>query len=113
MAGLHEVIVSDNGLSKDLVLKQVWPKVISDGLAPPDVIVKYSIQGVTDSAVIEATNRAWALNPKTVQDLLAGKKKAAGAIVGAVMRELKGKASPQVINARVVELLVEERQKGD
>ena len=113
IAQLHALIVADNGLSKDLVFKQVWPKVVADRLAPEDVVKKYSIEGALDSAVIDATDRAWANNPKTIEDLLAGKKKAVGAIVGAVMRELKGKASPQVINARVAELLEIERQKGN
>ena len=111
VAEMHMLITGDNNLSKDLVLKQVWPKVMEDGLSPQDVVAKYGIEGVDDSAVIAATDRAWAANPKTVTDLLAGKKKAVGAIVGAVMRELKGKASPQIINARVAELLELERAK--
>jgi aspartyl-tRNA(Asn)/glutamyl-tRNA(Gln) amidotransferase subunit B len=109
VAELHQLITGDNTLSKDLVLKQVWPQVIADGLSPRLVVEKYKIEGVDDSAVIAATDAAWAASPKTVSDLLAGKKKAAGAIVGAVMKALKGKASPQVINARIAQLLEEER----
>jgi aspartyl-tRNA(Asn)/glutamyl-tRNA(Gln) amidotransferase subunit B len=109
VAGLHELISADNTLSKDMVLKQVWPKVIAEGLSPAEVVSKYKIKGTDDSLVIEATNRAWAANPKAVADLLAGNKKAAGAIVGAVMKELKGKASPQLISSRVAELLSDAR----
>ena len=109
VAGLHDLIVAKNGLSKDLVFKQVWPKVIAEGLSPAEVVTKHEIEGVDEGAVIEATDKAWAENPKIVQDLLGGKKKAQGAIVGAVMKALKGKASPQVINRRIAELLEGER----
>jgi aspartyl-tRNA(Asn)/glutamyl-tRNA(Gln) amidotransferase subunit B len=107
VAELHQLVAADNGLSKDLVLKQVWPKVIEDDLAPAEVVAKYGIEGADASAVIEATDAAWAANPKAVADLLAGKKKAAGAIVGAVMKATKGQASPQEIKARIAELLKE------
>ena len=38
-------------------------------------------------------------------DILGGNKKAAGAIVGAVMKATKGQASPREINARIQELI--------
>ena len=108
---LH-ALIAEAKLPKDLVLKQVWPKTVDEGLSPRAVVAKYQVEAVDESAVEAATDQAWAENPQAVQDLLAGKKKALGAIVGAVMRTMKGKASPQVINARIEALLERERERG-
>jgi aspartyl-tRNA(Asn)/glutamyl-tRNA(Gln) amidotransferase subunit B len=96
-------------LPKDLVLKQVWPSVAAEGLAPRVVVANKGLEAVDPEAVRQATDEAWAKNPKIVADLLAGKKKAAGAIVGQVMRATKGQASPREVNARIQELLAEAR----
>ena len=45
--------------------------------------------------------QVFAQNPKSVADYHAGKEKALGFLVGQVMRELKGKADPQTVNAAV------------
>jgi len=101
---LHELIAS-KALPKELVLKQVWPKVVSEGLAPKAVVAKHGIQAVDEAAVRAATDAAWEANPQAVADLRGGKQKARGAILGAVMRATKGQASPQAVNARIDELL--------
>ena len=44
-------------------------------------------------------------NPETVADIRGGKKKAAGAIVGQVMKETKGRANPGLVNRLIVELI--------
>jgi aspartyl-tRNA(Asn)/glutamyl-tRNA(Gln) amidotransferase subunit B len=49
--------------------------------------------------------RALDANPKAVADLKAGKQKAAGAILGFVMRETKGRANPALLNEILEELL--------
>ena len=105
-AELHAVIAAGE-LPKDLVFKQVWPKVIADGLPPREVIAKHGIEAVDDSEVIAAVDQAWADKPKIVADILGGKQKARGAIVGAVMKATKGKADPQTINARIDALIAE------
>ena len=46
-----------------------------------------------------------AANPKSIEDYRAGKEKAFGFLVGQVMRELKGRASPQVVNQTIREKL--------
>ena len=104
---LHRLLVEQT-LPKELVLKQVWPKVAEEGLSPSAVIAKHGIAAVDEGAVRAATDAAWAANPKAVQDLREGKQKARGAILGAVMRATKGQASPQAINARIDELLAQE-----
>ncbi|MBL4847789.1 MAG: hypothetical protein JKY65_19925, partial [Planctomycetes bacterium] len=104
---LAELVALMGELPKDLVLKQVWPKVVKEALSPREIVAKHKIEAVSADAIREATDAAWAANPKAVADLLGGNKKAGGAIVGAVMKATKGKASPQEINARIQELLAE------
>jgi aspartyl-tRNA(Asn)/glutamyl-tRNA(Gln) amidotransferase subunit B len=106
VAELHQVI-AEGALPKDLVFKQVWPRTCEEGLSPREVIAKHGIEPVDASAVIAAVDQAWADKPKIVADILAGKKKARGAIVGAVMKATQGKADPQAINARIDELIAQ------
>jgi aspartyl-tRNA(Asn)/glutamyl-tRNA(Gln) amidotransferase subunit B len=50
-----------------------------------------------ESAIVSAVDRALAANAKSVADYKGGKKAAFNALLGAVMRETKGKANPQVV----------------
>ena len=106
-AWLAELLALVGELPKDLVLKQVWPKVVAEGRSPREVVTQHGIKAVDEDALRQAVDAAWAKNPKAVADLRAGKKKAAGAIVGAVMKATRGQASPKLINARIQELLAE------
>ncbi|HBP17365.1 MAG TPA: Asp-tRNA(Asn)/Glu-tRNA(Gln) amidotransferase GatCAB subunit B [Planctomycetes bacterium] len=107
-AWLAELLALVGELPKDLVLKQVWPKVAEEERSPREVVSKHGIKAVDEGALLKAVDEAWAKNPKAVADLRAGKKKAAGAIVGAVMKATRGQASPKLINARIQELLASE-----
>ena len=104
LAALHG-LVSSGALPKELAWKQVWPRVVEEGLPPADVIARHGIAAADGGAVDAAVDAAWAGNEKARQDLLAGKDRARGAIVGAVMKALKGQASPERINARIDALL--------
>ena len=108
VAELHGLVASGK-LPKDLAWKQVWPKLVEEGLPPAAVIQKHGIAAADEGAVDAAVDAAWAANDKARADLLAGKERARGALVGAVMKALQGKASPQRINARLDELLREAR----
>jgi len=110
-AWVAELIGLMSELPKDLVLKKVWPKVIKEELSPREVVAKHTIEAVSADAIREATDAAWAANPKAVADILAGNKKAAGAIVGAVMKATKGQAGPRDVNARIQELVKEAQDR--
>ncbi len=113
VADLHAMI-SGKKLPKDQLLKEVWPKTVEEGLAPSAVAAKYGIQALDEGLVVAETDKAWAANPRSVEDLVAGKDKARGAIVGAVVRAFKTspqKPDPAVINARIEALLAEERAR--
>ncbi|MFA5160226.1 MAG: Asp-tRNA(Asn)/Glu-tRNA(Gln) amidotransferase subunit GatB [Candidatus Omnitrophota bacterium] len=65
-----------------------------------EVIVKEKgLTQVSDTGLIEkAVEKAIAANPAAVVEFKAGKQKALGALVGAVMKETGGKANPQLAN---------------
>lgn len=108
VADLHRLI--SGVLPKDTVLKEVWPKVLEEGLSPSAVVEKYRIEALDESAVQAEVDKAFAANPKAVEDLLAGKDKARGAIVGAVKKVHK-RASPQTIDRRIDALVAAERAR--
>ena len=58
-----------------------------------------------DSALDSAVKNAIAANSKAVEDYRSGKKKALGALVGAVMKETRGQADPAEVNKRIIRAL--------
>jgi len=65
-----------------------------------DVIVKEKgLVQVSDTGLIEkAVEKALLANPAAVAEFKAGKQKALGALVGAVMKETGGKANAKVVS---------------
>ena len=62
---------------------------------------------VNDEGVLRSViERIIAANPKSVDDINAGKLKAMGFLVGQTMKEMKGKADPASINAILNDLLL-------
>ena len=66
----------------------------------PEVYVKENnLSTKADAGELEAVVvKAIEANPKAVEDIRAGKGKAIGAIVGFVMKEMKGKCDPGEVN---------------
>ena len=63
---------------------------------------------VDDSSLVEeVVAKVIADNPKSIEDLKAGKAKAKGFLVGQTMKALKGKANPQTVNKVLDEKLKE------
>ncbi len=69
-------------------------------------IEKLGLAQVSDEGQIKAwVEAALAANPKAAEDLRGGKERAAGSIVGAVMKMSGGKANPGVVNRLIKEAL--------
>lgn len=67
---------------------------------------EHGLEQVNDNGLVrEVCARVLAANPQSVADYKGGKDKAFGFLVGQVMRELKGKANPQAVNAILSQLL--------
>ena len=63
--------------------------------------------GLVTALVEQVVDRVLAANPQSVTDFRGGKEKAFGFLVGQVMRELKGKADPKLVNALLRQKLAE------
>ena len=89
------------------VAKEVFEKaVFLDDLDPVQYVADNNLSTKADSGELEAVvKKAIEANPKAVEDIKNGKGKAVGAIVGYVMKEMKGKCDPGEVNRLISELL--------
>jgi aspartyl-tRNA(Asn)/glutamyl-tRNA(Gln) amidotransferase subunit B len=94
----------DSGRINDTLARQVLDGVLAGEGEPAEVIAARGLEMVSDdSALAEAIDRAIAANPDVADKIRAGKVAAAGALIGAVMKEMRGQADA----ARVRELVLE------
>jgi len=90
--------VSTTTAKEVLVADEVW----SGEIAPAAYIERHGLLIVQDEGAIEdACRKAIEANPKAAADVKAGQEKALGVLMGAVMKETKGKAP----TAKVQEIL--------
>ena len=79
--------------------KEVLGKMVETGKSAPEIIAEEGLSQITDEgALIALVDKAIAANPKAVESFKNGKTQALGAIVGWVMKETKGQASPEKVN---------------
>ncbi|MBO5751041.1 MAG: Asp-tRNA(Asn)/Glu-tRNA(Gln) amidotransferase subunit GatB [Kiritimatiellae bacterium] len=87
-------------------LKELLPEIFEKGGDPEAIVKERGLGAVSDESAIEAfVEEAISANPKSVADFKAGKKAAAGFIVGQVMKLSKGKADPKTVGALVAKKL--------
>ncbi|MGH3318472.1 MAG: Asp-tRNA(Asn)/Glu-tRNA(Gln) amidotransferase subunit GatB, partial [Nocardioidaceae bacterium] len=71
---------------------------------PDDVVAARGLADVSDdTALLAAVDEALAANPDVAEKIRGGKQAAAGALIGAVMKEMRGQADA----GRVRELILE------
>ncbi len=86
--------------------KRVLQAMYGTGEEPADLVERLGVGQVSDTAALEeVVRRAMEANPSAVEDIKAGRKKAAGAIVGWVMKETRGTANPGVVNELLSRLI--------
>jgi aspartyl-tRNA(Asn)/glutamyl-tRNA(Gln) amidotransferase subunit B len=89
----------DAGKISGSAAKQVFKVMFEKGGDPDNIVQDMGLTQVSDeSAITEAIARVIAANDKAVTDFKAGQEKSFGFLVGQVMKEMQGKANPQVIN---------------
>jgi aspartyl-tRNA(Asn)/glutamyl-tRNA(Gln) amidotransferase subunit B len=94
----------DAGRLTDSMARQVLDGVLAGEGSPEVVATARGLEVVSDdSALTEAVDRAIAANPDVAEKVRGGKVQAAGALIGAVMKEMRGQADA----ARVRELVLE------
>ncbi|HVA67254.1 MAG TPA: Asp-tRNA(Asn)/Glu-tRNA(Gln) amidotransferase subunit GatB [Elusimicrobiota bacterium] len=103
-------IVAEGKISSKIakeVFSRLWDGKITGLEKDGNILVAIERQGlaqVSDEGRIKAwVQEALAANPKAAEDLRGGKERAAGSIVGAVMKLSKGKANPALVNRLIKE----------
>lgn len=95
-------------VSKKIAKDSVFPEMIQcDDLAEVIIERKGLKVQADDSALKPIVDEAIKKNPKIIADVMAGKGKAAGALVGFVMKATKGKADPATVNKLIQEAIQE------
>jgi aspartyl-tRNA(Asn)/glutamyl-tRNA(Gln) amidotransferase subunit B len=94
----------DEGKLNDKLARQVLDGVIAGEGSPDEVVASRGLGIVSDDgALTEAVDRAIADNPDVADKIRDGKVAAAGALIGAVMKDMRGQADA----GRVRELILE------
>lgn len=98
----------DAGTVNDKLARQVIDGVIAGEGSPGEVVVSRGLAVVSDdSALAAAVDRAISANPDVADRIRSGKIAAAGALIGAVMKELRGKADAGKVREMVLAKLAE------
>ncbi|HEX5769479.1 MAG TPA: Asp-tRNA(Asn)/Glu-tRNA(Gln) amidotransferase subunit GatB, partial [Nocardioidaceae bacterium] len=93
----------DEGKINDKLARQVFDGVVAGEGTPDEVVASRGLAVVSDEgALSEAVDRAIAANPDVADKIRDGKVAAAGALIGAVMKEMRGQADA----GRVRELIL-------
>jgi aspartyl-tRNA(Asn)/glutamyl-tRNA(Gln) amidotransferase subunit B len=86
--------------------KEVLAELTAEGGEPAAIVASKGLAPIADSSELEAiVERAIAAHPAAVENIRGGKSQAAGAIVGAVMKETKGRADGAEVNRLIREKL--------
>ena len=94
----------DNGTINDKLARQVFDGVMAGEGSPQDVITARGLAMVSDEGALgAAVDTAIAANPDIADKIRSGKVQAAGALIGQVMKAMRGQADA----ARVRELILE------
>ena len=102
VANIQKLI--DSGELTDRIARDVVAGVLAGEGEPAEVIESRGLKIVTDEgALIAAIDKALASQPDVMEKIRDGKLQAAGAVIGAVMQEMRGQADA----ARVRELILE------
>lgn len=104
------VELTEAGTINSSVAKEVFEKIFTEDADPEVYVKEKGLKTVNDEGAMKAAiEKAIADNPKSVEDYLGGKEKAIGFLVGQVMKAMKGKANPGLVNQMLKEALQEQK----
>jgi aspartyl-tRNA(Asn)/glutamyl-tRNA(Gln) amidotransferase subunit B len=96
----------DSGRINDKLARQVLEGVLAGEGDPEDVVVARGLEVVSDSGALgAAVDRAIEANPGVADKIRSGKVAAAGALIGAVMKEMRGQADAGRVRELVLQRL--------
>jgi aspartyl-tRNA(Asn)/glutamyl-tRNA(Gln) amidotransferase subunit B len=97
-ASLLEMV--DSGELSNNAAKDVFAEMFRTGRSPREVAQEKGLIQVQDTGAVEAAvDSVLAANPGEVEKYRAGKKQVLGFLVGQVMKAMKGKGNPALVNA--------------
>jgi aspartyl-tRNA(Asn)/glutamyl-tRNA(Gln) amidotransferase subunit B len=106
LAGLLTLI--DDGTISGKIAKDVFQKMFRLGEDARTIVAREGLTQVADEgALASVIDRVLAQNPKAVEDYKGGKRAAAKALVGQVMKATQGKANPAIVNRLLEQKLSE------
>ncbi|HYJ76130.1 MAG TPA: Asp-tRNA(Asn)/Glu-tRNA(Gln) amidotransferase subunit GatB [Kineosporiaceae bacterium] len=104
VAALQRLV--DDGTLTDSLARQALDGVLAGEGDPDQVVAARGLRLVSDDAALgEAVDRAIAANPDVAEKIRGGKVQAAGALVGAVMRDMRGQADAAKVRELVLSRL--------
>jgi aspartyl-tRNA(Asn)/glutamyl-tRNA(Gln) amidotransferase subunit B len=81
------------------IAKEVFEAMVDTGEAPDAIVEKKGLRQVTDTGAIDvAVDQVLASNPDKLAEYKSGKEKLFGFFVGQVMKAMKGKGNPALVN---------------
>jgi len=96
----------DSGAINDKLARQALEGVLAGEGGPAEVVAARGLKIVSDDAALgEAVDRAIAADPDVAEKIRSGKVAAAGALVGSVMRDMRGQADAAKVRALILSRL--------
>ena len=96
----------DEGVISGKIAKDVFDEMFASGKDAAVIVDEKGLKQNSDAGELEAICRAVVeKQTKSVEDYRAGKEKAFGSLVGAVMKETRGKANPALVNELLKKVL--------
>jgi aspartyl-tRNA(Asn)/glutamyl-tRNA(Gln) amidotransferase subunit B len=86
--------------------KEIFPELCKSGASPKRLVAEKGLVQISDeTAITSIVEAVIARSPKEVAEFKAGKEKLLGFFVGQVMKEMKGKANPKLLNELLLKRL--------
>lgn len=93
------LVLVDKGTISSTAAKEVFAALVEQGGDPEAIVKAKGLAQVSDTGAIEAAvDRVFAANPAEVEKYRSGKKAVIGFLVGQVMKEMRGKGNPGLVN---------------
>lgn len=100
------VTIMGNGTISAKIAADIFPDLMQGGIMPAALVKERGLMQVSDTGAIDAAvQKVLDANPAEVEAYKGGKKKLISFFVGQVMREMRGKANPAMVNEALARLL--------
>jgi aspartyl-tRNA(Asn)/glutamyl-tRNA(Gln) amidotransferase subunit B len=96
----------DEGMINDKLAREVFDGLLAGEGTPEEIVAARGLEIVSDEgALAAAVDNAIAANPDVADKIRDGKVAAAGALIGAVMKEMRGQADANRVRELILERL--------